>query len=61
MPFPSSQRSRPSAPQAHKPGTMSNAIPATPGTKKQEGTILSSGGSTPCDDQYTVGTSKPQE
>lgn len=60
MPFPSSQRSKPSAPQANK-GSMTNAAPFSPGTKKQEGTILSSGGNAPCDTQYETGTTAPKE
>lgn len=60
MPFPSSQRSRPAAPQANKSGMTDNAVPFTPGPKK-EIEVLSSQGSSPTDPQYEVGTGKPQE
>lgn len=60
MPFPSSQRSKPSAPQG-KSGSMTNAGPFTPGPKKQEGQIVSSGGNAPCDSQYETGTCAPKD
>lgn len=59
MPFPSSQRSRPSAPQP-KPGGQSNAVPATPGTKKyaQDSGVLSSGGNEPTSPEWEKGTAQ---
>ena len=60
MPFPSAQRSKPSAPQSHA-GGQNNAIPVSVGTKKQEGAILESGGTAPSKSEWETGTSSPKE
>ena len=61
MPFPSSQRSRPAAPQ-NKAGGQSNAVPATPGTKKYspDSGVLESGGNEPSKIEWETGTTAPQ-